>query len=1460
MAKIMSRVRAQFQTNRSTESSTPRLAKRFRGVAAIVAAVFAIGVVGGAPVAANADPTFSIQGTVADSSGPLETQRVDLYDTAGPSFVDEVLTGADGHYSFDGVAPGEYYVWFIGDNGYQSQIFDGVNTDNFSADGVEPIEVVAANLTGIDALLSLPVDVTVSGTASVSDGTPPDSYTINLDESDGAGGWNSSDSFSSADGTYQFHHVSPGSYRVVFSAGLSFAPDIVEFTVAAVPVGGIDGVISPLPLHAVSGTVYGVSSVLASISVDVWAKNGSDWNIATSTDVNPSGEFSFDLPDGTYRVRYSDLSHTFLSQVFDGTDYHQGVNDSGFDIGSIAGATNIVVSGADVENVNATLHLAPVISGVVSFAGDPVPDVSVTLYGWQGGNFISLGGTSTDAGGHYSLDGLSTPDNDYTIFFNADPADTNGISAYLNGTTTLPVDNTSPGVVHVTGSNTTVNFTLPTGAPISGLVVNSAGGAPLTHATVEAWVWDGVSNWSLVRTTHTSPSGTYSLGVPSGETYTVRASLQGFTSQYLGGGSTQPASPTGSNSFVLAPGGHALTTFSLVPRPTSLGNVAGQNLAYCTLHSLDANDDSSTGEISLPFNLQFFGESYSSLYVNNNGNVTFGAPRGDYTPSDLSANISSAIIAPFFADVDTRSEDSRLVTYGASPDGKTFCVNWADLGYYSEHADKQDTFQLLLKSRTGDAGRASGDFDITFNYDQIEWETGDASNGANGLGGISAAAGYSAGSGDPGTFFQFAGSFTNGALLDGGPNALISGKQNSTQVGRYVFEIRNTGDLTYGALSGHVKDSSNAPIANAFVEIAHGSHTYFTQTNGAGDYAFSAVQTGTYQVTVFPIDDLVGAGVTVNVLAPTVSVPVTIAPDITLRAPVGIESDPNISVGASGGDTNYSDDGVPIVYYGDPFALTLANQCLSATSATYSVTVGGHVHTGTLTEGPAGTYHATVPALYPWHGDGVVGYSITCSNPFESVNSSFDIYLDPSGVVVDQYGAPVAGATVTILRSDSEGGTFVAVPDGSAILSPSNRNNPSLTDSDGRFSWDVAPGWYEVRVALAGSTTVTTNAMEVPPERTELVLTIQRPTAEPPAPTTAPTATGVGVLVGSTVSVTNGTWPSDIVVDGVTWKSGSTIVGTGTNHLVGVGQASNLTAEIALHRVVNGNSDGLSDVPHEFDFPFTYSVSFVPFTTLATPTITGSAKVGSTLTAHPGTWSPAATFSYIWKVAGVVVPSNSAATFVPRAQDVGKKVTVTTVASATGRATNSTRVSKSTAAVAKGTLTGATPTITGTTKVNETLTAVAGSWTSGSVLGYKWYRNGAAISGQSGSTYLTKVADLNKKITVKVTATKLGFNSLTKTSSAKKITVGVLTTTPIPTISGSGSVGALLTALPGTWQPAPVTITYQWYIGSVKVSGATHGTFTVPAAALGKAITLKVTGKKTGFTSITQTSLPLAIP
>ncbi|GAA5203511.1 hypothetical protein [Microbacterium jejuense] len=171
----------------------------------------------------------------------------------------------------------------------------------------------------------------------------------------------------------------------------------------------------------------------------------------------------------------------------------------------------------------------------------------------------------------------------------------------------------------------------------------------------------------------------------------------------------------------------------------------------------------------------------------------------------------------------------------------------------------------------------------------------------------------------------------------------------------------------------------------------------------------------------------------------------------------------------------------------------------------------------------------------------------------------------------------------------------------------------------------------------------------------------------------------------------------------------------------------------------------------------------------------------------------------------------------------------------------------------RGILTAPAPTMSGTVKVGSTLTAVPGTWGPKPVtLSYQWLRNGAAISGATGTTYKLTTADAGKKVSVRVTGRKTAYSTKSMTSSAKSVPLLTLKAST-PTISGTLKVGSKLTAKPGTWT-AGTTFSYQWYSGGTKVSGATSSTYTIRSADKGHTLKVTVTGKKAAYASVSKTS------
>ncbi len=119
------------------------------------------------------------------------------------------------------------------------------------------------------------------------------------------------------------------------------------------------------------------------------------------------------------------------------------------------------------------------------------------------------------------------------------------------------------------------------------------------------------------------------------------------------------------------------------------------------------------------------------------------------------------MVAPFWADVDTRNLVSGLVYYKITP--TAMIVKWDSVGYYNSMASLRNTFQLIITNGQ-DPILSNGD-NVAFCYGDMQWTTGDGSNGINGLGGIPATVGVNKGDGV--NYFQIGRFNLAGSIFDG---------------------------------------------------------------------------------------------------------------------------------------------------------------------------------------------------------------------------------------------------------------------------------------------------------------------------------------------------------------------------------------------------------------------------------------------------------------------------------------------------------------------------------------------------------------------------------------------------------------------------------------------------------------------------------------------------------------------
>lgn len=170
----------------------------------------------------------------------------------------------------------------------------------------------------------------------------------------------------------------------------------------------------------------------------------------------------------------------------------------------------------------------------------------------------------------------------------------------------------------------------------------------------------------------------------------------------------------------------------------------------------------------------------------------------------------------------------------------------------------------------------------------------------------------------------------------------------------------------------------------------------------------------------------------------------------------------------------------------------------------------------------------------------------------------------------------------------------------------------------------------------------------------------------------------------------------------------------------------------------------------------------------STPVVDGIAKVGSRLAAITGSWTLGTTYSYRWRVDGSTISGATSSTFTPTSSHLGKRLRVDVTGSLLGLLPV-TRSSSSTEAVAYGTLTRTTPRVSGTLKVGRRLTAIRGTWTSGTSFSYRWYANGKAVKNGTKKTYTLSRGTRGKRMTVKVVGRKAGYTTVSVVSPASGV-------------------------------------------------------------------------------------------
>ncbi len=480
---------------------------------------------------------------------PISGVTIQLLDAQG-HVIGTTTTDAQGHYSFDNLAPGTYGVHEVQPAGYIDDETHAGSVGGTVADDLITNIVLVSGIHATDYDFCELLPVSISGRVVVDTGgdcqndpeAPPiEGVTIQLLD---AQGHVVGTTLTDVQGHYSFDNLPPGTYGVhevqpvgyfdgdehAGSAGGNVADDLITHVALASGVHATNYDFCELLPVSISGRVVvdtggdcqndPEAPPISGVTIQLLDAQG---HVVGTTTTDAQGHYSFDnLPPGTYGVHeVQPLGY------FDG-DEHAG--SAGGNVSNDLITNFVLVSGTHATNYDFCEVLPVGISGFVHVdtGGDcqndpeapPIAGVTIQLLDDTG---HVIGTTTTDAQGHYRFDNL--PPGTYGVH-EVQPAGYFDGDEHAGSAGGIVADDLITNVALVSGTHAThYDFCEVPPVGISGRVVVDTGGdcqndpnaTPIAGVTIQLLDAQG----HVIGTTTTDAQGHYSFdGLPPG-TYRV---------------------------------------------------------------------------------------------------------------------------------------------------------------------------------------------------------------------------------------------------------------------------------------------------------------------------------------------------------------------------------------------------------------------------------------------------------------------------------------------------------------------------------------------------------------------------------------------------------------------------------------------------------------------------------------------------------------------------------------------------------------------------------------------------------------------------------------------------------------------------------------------------------------------------------------------------------------------------
>lgn len=477
---------------------------------------------------------------------------------------------------------------------------------------------------------------------------------------------------------------------------------------------------------------------------------------------------------------------------------------------------------------------------------------------------------------------------------------------------------------------------------------------------------------------------------------------------------------------------------------------------------------------------------------------------------------------------------------------------------------------------------------------------------------------------------------------------------------------------------------------------------------------------------------------------------------------------------------------------------------------------------------PGQTYKFGVRAVYV---DGVKGTSytdITEVSASSAIDAAFRPTISTVPVISLPYAnSPIIGATITVNT-----GTWTSVP---AVSSYAYQWQRSL---DGGSTWSdllgattasylvaVSDNTYKLR-AKVSATNVNGTGVTFTSETLAVssVYNIQVPIVRGQA------------ILGQVLEVSDGTWsspyPITLSYKWITSRTGTFIANqtapsyTVTSSEVGYAISAQVTASTSYGVLsIVSPTRGL----------------VIPVGNTVVPALTGTLRVGGTLSVSTGTWlnlESDSTATYQWQSSADAVLWNNisgatSSSYVLQLAQAGLYIRAQVFQTKSGfTAVLANSIATAIVPVLNLTNTVA-PAVTGAWTVGTSVSGSNGTWSTSGTYTYQWQSSSdnstwADIASATSSSYTLTSSEASKYVRVQVINTSSAGAGIAYSVARSK--VGAPYNTALPAVTGTIKVGSTQTVTTGTWSNTPTAYSYQWQksadgISWVNLSGATTSTY-----------------------------------